>query len=149
MRVSERQLFVVVVVVVVMVRMELTGEEHKVSGCVYCKHQHPSSIALLLRRDEIACSTLCKCTSRYSNTIFAFSACLTSKRENTRSCKSRSISSCTFSDACLQCCAHRSSNPRTKFPTRHQHHQILQRSCGYLVLLFRKLHVFAYMPMSM
>ena len=40
---------------------------------MYCKHQHPSSIALLLRRDEIACSTLCKCTSRYSNTIFAFS----------------------------------------------------------------------------
>ena len=36
-----------------------------------------------------------------------------------------------------------------KFPTRRQHHQILQGSCGYLVLLFRKLHVFAYMPMSM
>ena len=76
MRVSERQLFVVVVVVT----MGLTCGECEVSGWVYCKHQHPSSIALLLRREEIACSTLCKCTSRYSNTIFAFSAYLTPKR---------------------------------------------------------------------
>ena len=94
-------------------------------------------------------STLCQCISRHSNTIFAFSACLTSKRESARFYKSR------FKLLRLAWFWHLAASANVRmtlkmistFVDSHRHGfvthlQILQG------LLFQKLHVFACMPMS-